>query len=375
MPRASAFVQLVEALATASAIGAICLGRDADIIAAALHDAEAWDNERRGRGVRRVVWGLETFPVQQYNELFRFEKADIVHLMDALRFPPDEYWVTPSRARFTREEAMLLYLRRMSHPSQLLHIAREGFSAQTGALSELYHMVGEWIFKNHTQRLLQGGLTKWVGRIPAYARAVEKYTKILGFDVFGFIDGTSRAIARPGYFQREFYSGHKRNHCLQFLSVTTPDGMILFTHGPDEGRHQDNWGLHKSGLATHLLPRVAELLGMIYRVYGDPIFARSDYVQKGFPSRVEADATEYVFNKLMNSARVSIEHVFGKVTQLWTFLDFKRTHKLHGTRPAQAYLNAQFLTNVHSCLYGNQVSQQFGIDPPTLAEYLAMEEV
>lgn len=62
------------------------------------------------------------------------------------------------------------------------------------------------------------------------------------------------------------------------------------------------------------------------------------------------------------------------MTQLWTFLDFKRTHKLHGTRPALAYLNAQFLCNVHNCLYPNQVSKQFDIQPPKLAEYLAMEE-
>lgn len=146
MPRASAFVQLVEALAVASAEGAICLGRDLDYTAAAIRDAQEFDNERCGRGVQRVAWGLETFPRQQYNELFRFEKDDIIHLLDALRFPPDEYWVTPSRARFTREEAILLYLRRMSYPSHLLHIAREGFSAQTGALSELSHMVGQWIF-------------------------------------------------------------------------------------------------------------------------------------------------------------------------------------------------------------------------------------
>ena len=237
MPRTSEFVKLVEALAVASAVGAICFGRDLDAIAGALRDAEEWDDEHRGRGVRRVVWGLETFPVQQYYDLFRFEKADIIHLLDALGFPEDEYWVTPSRARFTREEAILLYLRRMSYPSQLLHLAREGFSAQTGALSELYHMVGEWIFNTHTKRLLQGGLTKWVRRIPAYARAVEAYTHIFDFNVFAFIDGTARGIARPGFFQRDFYSGHKRNHCLQFLSVTAPDGMILFTHGPDEGRH------------------------------------------------------------------------------------------------------------------------------------------
>ena len=87
------------------------------------------------------------------------------------------------------------------------------------------------MFENQSSRLLQTGLGKWAHRVPEYAQRVEKYTGI-ALDCFGFVDGTSRPISRPGYFQRAFYSGHKWNHYLQFLSVTAPDGMILYTARP-----------------------------------------------------------------------------------------------------------------------------------------------
>lgn len=77
---------------------------------------------------------------------------DVRRLMDELDLPGDGYWVTKSRSRFTREEAFLLYLRRLSYPATLQNLADEGFSAQPGSLSELYKMVDEWIFENHTGR-------------------------------------------------------------------------------------------------------------------------------------------------------------------------------------------------------------------------------
>ena len=76
----------------------------------------------------------------------------------------------------------------------------------------------------------------------------------------------------------------------------------------------------------------------------------------------------------MNAARVSIEHIFGKVVTLWASVDYKKQQKLFGTSPGRAYLNAQFLTNCYTCMYGNQTSAQFGCTPPTLREYLAKEE-
>ena len=73
-------------------IGNLCALDDADLIAAALSCARANADELRGDGITRRPWGWDTFPPQQYAELFRFKSADdIQHLMDELAFPGDEY--------------------------------------------------------------------------------------------------------------------------------------------------------------------------------------------------------------------------------------------------------------------------------------------
>ena len=369
-----ALVTLTQQLHLLIAYNAIDVVRDVELIHEHLTAAIEIDDEARGDDIERESFGFDCWKKKQYVELFRFTREEIEIIMEELDFPPDEYWKTPSGSRFSREEAMLFYLARLSYPKRIIEMTNMGFSAQKGALSELYTMVGRWLFLTHTSRLLQDGFTKWAARVPLYARAVDAYTGIPGLHCFGFIDGTSRAICRPGYWQRDFYSGHKRNHCLQFLSITSPDGMVLWTWGPTNGCQQDNFMLGESELALQLLPSLGEYLGQRYCVYGDPIFKLSDYVIKGFPT-VERTWQQEIFNKSMNAARVSIEHIFGRVVKLWAFLDFKATHKLHGTSPAMAYLNGQFLTNVHNCLHPNQTSQQFGVAPPTLREYIGLTEV
>ena len=64
-----------------------------------------------------------------------------------------------------------------------------------------------------------------------------------------------------------------------------------------------------------------------------------------------------------NSAR-DIQH------RLWAYVDFSKKNTLMWTRPATAYLNAQFLTNCHTCMYRNQVSDCFELDPPSLHDYI-----
>lgn len=237
----SAIVELFEQLQVLIVYGVLCVSKDVDLIAAHLQEALERDQEQRGHGIRREPWCLDTFAVQEIEPLFRFKtKDDIRYLMDSLDFPPDEYWVTPSGTRFAREEAITFYLRRMMYPTKLRLVHREGFKAQIGALSELYTMVSDWLYENHTHRLLQTGLTKWAHRVPGYALAIQAYTGI-PWRCFGFIDGTSRGVAKPGFWQREFYSGHKRHHCLQFLSIT--------------GQVHSNWENTVAGPSTSFLKK------------------------------------------------------------------------------------------------------------------------
>ncbi|DAZ99950.1 TPA: hypothetical protein N0F65_008757 [Lagenidium giganteum] len=48
------------------------------------------------------------------------------------------------------------------------------------------------------------------------------------------------------------YSGHKREHCLGFQSITTPDGLTIHFWGPTEGRRHDITLLRLSAVVEQL---------------------------------------------------------------------------------------------------------------------------
>lgn len=56
---------------------------------------------------------------------------------------------------------------------------------------------------------------------------------------WGFIDGTARQICRPSINQQDYFSGHKRYHCLKYQAIATPDGIIINLQGPYIGRRHD----------------------------------------------------------------------------------------------------------------------------------------
>lgn len=49
---------------------------------------------------------------------------------------------------------------------------------------------------------------------------------------FGFVDGTVKAICRPGQMQKTVYNGYKRVHALKYQSLALPNGLIGNLFGP-----------------------------------------------------------------------------------------------------------------------------------------------
>lgn len=49
---------------------------------------------------------------------------------------------------------------------------------------------------------------------------------------FGFVDGTVKAICRPGQMQKTVYNGYKRVHALKYQSLALPNGLIANLFGP-----------------------------------------------------------------------------------------------------------------------------------------------
>ena len=108
--------------------------------------------------------------------------------------------------------------------------------------------------------------------IPAeLAFASMVYDKGVPLDnCWGFVDGTVRAVSRPGIHQRVLYNGHKRYHALKFQSVVAPNGLIANLYGPVEGKRHDSGMLMDSGLLNQLQQYSFGQNQRPLRIYGDP---------------------------------------------------------------------------------------------------------
>ena len=77
------------------------------------------------------------------------------------------------------------------------------------------------------------------------------------------------------------------------------------------------------------------------------------------------------FNMDMSPARVSVEWGFGLIVQLCPFLDYRKKLKVLLSSVGLYFGVANILTNMHTCLYGNIVQRAFGMDRPSLEDYVA----
>ena len=104
-------------------------------------------------------------------------------------------------------------------------------------------------------------------RLKSYADA--GHTKCPLTNCWCFIDGTLRAICRPGLVQKPFYNGHNRFHGLKFQTIATPDFLFVHMFGPIEGCRKDSGMLRESGLVNQLESVPDTPNGKTYCIYGD----------------------------------------------------------------------------------------------------------
>ena len=77
------------------------------------------------------------------------------------------------------------------------------------------------------------------------------------------------------------------------------------------------------------------------------------------------------FNAAMSSVRVSVEWLFGDISNSFKFLDFKKNLKLGLSAIGKQYIVSAVFRNILTCLYSNSTSTHFQLDPPTVQDYLA----
>lgn len=81
----------------------------------------------------------------------------------------------------------------------------------------------------------------------------EKGTSVT--DCIGFIDCTTIFMNRPGggaADNHSCYSGNKRGHGLNYMYITTDDGIFLYMYGPQESRRHEITLYRRSGIDEDL---------------------------------------------------------------------------------------------------------------------------
>ena len=105
-------------------------------------------------------------------------------------------------------------------------------------------------------------------------------------------------------------------------------------------------------------------------VYGDPAYPLRVHLQCPYRHGVLTDQMK-AYNASMSAVRSSVEWLFGNITNYFKCLDFKKNLKLGLSSVGKMYIVSALLQNALTCLYRNQTSTFFYLEPPTLEEYFS----
>lgn len=135
-----------------------------------------------------------------------------------------------------------------------------------------------------------------------------------------------------------------------------------------ERRKHDAGMLADSGLLNDLQRFAFSTTGQPMCLYGDPAYPLRIHLQAPFRNAVLTHAMQ-AFNSSMSAVRVSVEWLFGDIVNYFKFMDFHKNLKIGLSSVGKMYIVSALLRNAHTCCNGNQTSEYFNLEPPTLEEY------
>lgn len=270
-----------------------------------------------------------------------------------------------NRYRCPFETALLILLYRFSRPRRYRPEMEEFFGMRKSHLSVVVDAMVDSIYDlalpYFTNPIIFGY------KMPYYAEKIYQKCGLLN-NLWGFIDGTLRKTARPLYYQKQAYSGHKRCHGLKFQTVVTPDGLIACLWGPMNGNRHDSHMLRESCLLQQLQDCMP-INGQTYSLYGDPAYPQSIFIFGGFwhpfPGSMEA-----IWNRLMSKVREVVEWGYNQIIMNWKYLDFKQSMKIFEVPVSKYFIVGAFLTNIRTTFYNNQINEYFDCKTMSFHEYL-----
>jgi hypothetical protein len=199
---------------------------------------------------------FDRFPPQHFVATFRLSSHTMLkRLVAALKFGElvrcNGYVAAP-------DEALAIALARLAYPGRLsdlqLKLSLRWSAAKMSSIIKaiVQTLAATWGRLVHLDiRVLRDKV-----RLQQFSQAIRNQGA--PFDnCFGFIDGTTFHIARPGggdLYQAVFYSGHKRMHNVRWQGVITPDGQLMSFYGPIAGEcHADHTKFHSPTLTRYII--------------------------------------------------------------------------------------------------------------------------
>ena len=337
-----------------------------------IHDAEFLFlyKASKSRNLDIPYWKYQPFDLDQLTDDecrgdFRFLKNDVYLLKDILLIPDEINCY--NRTKVDGIEGLCIFLKRFAYPcrySDMIPIF--GRSVQELCLVSNYVM--DTLYNLHGN-LLTCLNQRWLSpvNLENLCNAIHQSGATLG-NCWGFVDGTVRPVCRPNENQRVLYNGHKRIHSIKFQSLVSPNGLIANFFGPVEGKRHDSGMLAASGLLNQLAQFSHSQTGNPLCIYGDPAYPLHVHLQAPFKGAALTD-DQKAYNKSMSKARVSVEWVFGDITNYFAFLDFRKNLKVGLSAVGKMYITCALLHNARNCLYGNTTSQYFDVQPSAINDY------
>ena len=128
--------------------------------------------------------------------------------------------------------------------------------------------------------------------------------------------------------------------------------------------------LADSGLLHDLEQQAFSTTRQPMALYGDPAYPLRVHLQNPFRGAGITPQMEQ-YNKAMSTVRMSVEWLFGDIVSYFKFLDFKKNLKISLSAVGKMYIVCAIFRNGLTCLYGNNTSENFALDPPSLQNYFA----
>ena len=158
-------------------------------------------------------------------------------------------------------------------------------------------------------------------------------------------------------------------HSIKFQNLALPNGLTGNLSRPYEGQCHDSNMLHESNLLNDLQTFVW-YNNQPPCIYRDPAYQLTAHIQAPY-RQAENNQDMINYKKPMGEVRVTVEWLFGNIKNYFKFIDFKKKMKLCLSPVGKVYALCALLQNAHTCLYGNQISNFFGMEPISSQEYFS----